>query len=76
MKNIDGLNLVVFDSSGAISGLDFPKEQLVEIFRPFFYYSYIVNYDIRGTHKVLQYKKILYYKLLLLFLIRSCQVSH
>jgi hypothetical protein len=42
---------------------EFPKEQLVEIFRPFFYYSYIVNYDIRGTHKVSQYKRILYYKL-------------
>jgi len=42
---------------------EFPKEQLVEIFRPFLYYSYIVNYDIRGTHKVSQYKRILYYKL-------------
>ena len=41
----------------------FPKEQLVEIFRPFLYYNYIVNYDIRGTHKLVQYKKILYHKL-------------
>ena len=41
----------------------FPKEQLVEIFRPFLYYNYIVNYDIRGTHKLAQYKKILYHKL-------------
>lgn len=41
----------------------FPKEQLVEIFRPFLYYYYIVNYDIRGTHKLIQYKKILHYKL-------------
>ena len=36
----------------------FPKEQLVEIFRPFLYYNYIVNYDIRGTHKLAQYKQI------------------
>lgn len=42
---------------------NFPKEQLVEIFRPFLYYYYIVNYDIRGTHKLIQYKKILHYKL-------------
>ena len=42
---------------------EFPKEQLVEIFRPFLYYYYIVNYDIRGTHKLIQYKKILHYKL-------------
>lgn len=41
----------------------FPKEQLVEIFRPFLYYYYIVNYDIRGTHKLSKYKRILHYKL-------------
>jgi predicted metallopeptidase len=42
---------------------DFPKEELVEIFRPFLYYSYIVNYDIRGMHKLSQYKRILHHKL-------------
>jgi len=42
---------------------DFPKEQLVEIFRPFLYYYYIINYDMRGTHKLSRYKKILYLKL-------------
>jgi predicted metallopeptidase len=42
---------------------EFPKEQLVEIFRPFLYYSYIVNYDIRGMHKLAQYKRILHHKL-------------
>jgi len=42
---------------------EFPKEQLVEIFRPFLYYYYIVNYDIRGTHKLSKYKRILHYKL-------------
>jgi predicted metallopeptidase len=41
----------------------FPKEQLVEIFRPFLYLYYIVNYDIRGTHKLSKYKRILHYKL-------------
>ena len=42
---------------------EFPKEQLVEIFRPFLYYSYIVNYDIRGMHKLAQWKSILHHKL-------------
>ena len=42
---------------------EFPKEHLVEIFRPFLYYYYIVNYDIRGMHKLAQYKNILHHKL-------------
>ena len=42
---------------------DFPKELLVEIFRPFLYYYYIINYDIKGTHKISKYRKILYLKL-------------
>jgi hypothetical protein len=42
---------------------EFPKEQLVEIFRPFLYYYYIVNYDIRGMHKLVQWKSILHHKL-------------
>jgi predicted metallopeptidase len=42
---------------------NFPKELLVEIFRPFLYYYYIVNYDIQGTHKINKYKTILYLKL-------------
>ena len=41
----------------------FPKELLVEIFRPFLYYYYIVNYDIQGTHKINKFKTILYLKL-------------
>jgi hypothetical protein len=42
---------------------DFPKEQLVEIFRPFLYYYCIVNYDIRGIHKISKYRKVLYLKM-------------
>jgi hypothetical protein len=42
---------------------DFPKELLVDIFRPFLFYYYIVNYDIKGTDKVYNYKLVLNYKL-------------
>ena len=42
---------------------DFPKEELVEIFRPFLYYYCIINYDIRGMHKISKYRKILYLKM-------------
>ena len=42
---------------------NFSKELLVEIFRPFLYYYYIVNYDIQGTHKINKFKTILYLKL-------------
>lgn len=42
---------------------DFPKEKLVEIFRPFLYYYFIYNYDIQGTNKVYNSEIILYNKL-------------
>ena len=42
---------------------DFPKELLVEIFKPFLYYYYIVNYDIQGTQRISNYKHVLYIKL-------------
>jgi hypothetical protein len=42
---------------------DFPKETLVDIFRPFLFYYYIHNYDIKGTSKIYNYKQILYFKL-------------
>ena len=42
---------------------DFPKDVLVNIFRPFLYYYYIVNYDIKGTSKIYNYKRILHDKL-------------
>jgi hypothetical protein len=42
---------------------DFSKEILVNIFRPFLYYYFISLYDIKGTHKVSNYKQILYLKL-------------
>jgi hypothetical protein len=41
----------------------FPKNVLVDIFRPFLYYYYIIQYDIRGTTKIYQYKNVLHYKL-------------
>lgn len=42
---------------------DFPKETLVDIFRPFLFYYYIYNYDIKGTSKIYNYKRILHIKL-------------
>ena len=42
---------------------DFPKDILVEIFRPFLFYFYIINYDIKNTSKIYNYKDILYIKL-------------
>lgn len=42
---------------------DFPKETLVSIFRPFLFYYYIYNYDIKGTSKIYNYKQILHFKL-------------
>jgi hypothetical protein len=42
---------------------NFPKDLLVKIFRPFLYYYYIINYDIKGTNKIQQYKIILNKKL-------------
>jgi hypothetical protein len=42
---------------------EFPKELLVNIFRPFLFYYYIIHYDIKGTNKVYNYKEILYIKL-------------
>jgi hypothetical protein len=42
---------------------DFPKDVLVNIFRPFLYYYYTINYDIKGTHKIYKYKIILNKKL-------------
>ena len=42
---------------------DFPKDKLVDIFRPFLYYYYIYNYDIKGSTKIYSYKLILNQKL-------------
>jgi hypothetical protein len=42
---------------------DFPKDKLVEIFRPFLFYYYISIFDIKGTSKVYVYKQILNIKL-------------
>jgi len=42
---------------------DFPKDILVEIFRPFLFYFYIINYDLKNTSKFYNYKQILYIKL-------------
>jgi hypothetical protein len=42
---------------------EFPKDKLVEIFRPFLYYYYIYNYDIKGTSKIYSFKTFLNQKL-------------
>ena len=43
--------------------VDFPKDLLLDIFKPFLYYYFIVNYDIQGTHRTSVFKRILYIKL-------------
>lgn len=42
---------------------NFPKDLLVDIFRPFLFHDYISNYYIKGTAKVLHSKHILFEKL-------------
>lgn len=42
---------------------DFPKETLVNIFRPFLFYYYIIKFDIKGTNKIYNYNNLLYIKL-------------
>ena len=42
---------------------DFPKDVLVDIFRPYLFYYYIIQYSIKGTEKIHKYKTQLYIKL-------------
>jgi hypothetical protein len=42
---------------------EFPLKTLTDIFKPFLYYFYIINYDIQGTQKIDNYKRVLYIKL-------------
>jgi hypothetical protein len=42
---------------------NFPKSLLVDIFRPFLFHYYIINYYIKNTTKIYNSKKILYLKL-------------
>jgi hypothetical protein len=42
---------------------EFPKDLLVNIFRPYLFYYYIVNFSIKGTEKIHKYKNQLYIKL-------------
>jgi hypothetical protein len=56
LKNNKYTNLLHIDK-------EFPKDKLVEIFRPFLYYYYIYNFDIQGSSKIHSYKLILYQKL-------------
>ena len=41
----------------------FPKDILVDIFRPFLYYDYIASYYIKGTTQIYYSKNLLYIKL-------------
>jgi hypothetical protein len=45
----------------------FPKDILVEIFRPFLYYFCIIRYDIRGTEKIQKYRGIFEYKMFVFY---------
>jgi hypothetical protein len=42
---------------------DFPKDMLVNIFRPYLFYYYVINYSIKGTEKIHKYKNQLHIKL-------------
>lgn len=42
---------------------DFPKDKLVDIFRPFLFYFFIINYYIENTTKIEKFEKILNIKL-------------
>lgn len=38
---------------------EFPKDMLVNIFRPYLFYYYIIHYSIKGTEKINKYKNLL-----------------
>jgi hypothetical protein len=42
---------------------EFPKDILVDIFRPFLFYYYVIHYNIKGTEKINNYKIQLHIKL-------------
>jgi len=42
---------------------DFPKDLLVDIFRPFLFHYFIINYGFKQTSKFDNYQQILFYKL-------------
>ena len=41
----------------------FPKELLVNIFKPYLFYYYVIHYNIKGTEKIYKYKNQLHIKL-------------
>ncbi len=42
---------------------EFPKDILVDVFKPYMFYYYMIMYGIKGTEKINLYKNILYKKL-------------
>jgi len=42
---------------------EFPKDVLVDIFRPYLFYFYAIHYNIKGTEKIHKYKLMLHIKL-------------
>lgn len=42
---------------------EFPKDLLVNTFRPYLYYYYIIHYSIKGTEKIQKYRNKLHIKL-------------
>ena len=42
---------------------DFSKDLLVDIFKPYLFYYFMISYGIKGTEKIFIYKKVLYEKL-------------
>jgi hypothetical protein len=48
------------DVKTLLNAKDFPKDILVDIFRPFLFYFFIINYDIKNTSKIYKYKQIFF----------------
>ena len=52
-----------YHTNNLIIHADFPKELLVDIFRPYLFYYYVIHYNIKGTEKINTYKIHLHIKL-------------
>jgi hypothetical protein len=57
LQNNDYTNKLIIHS-------EFPKDLLVNIFRPYLYYYYIIHFSIKGTEKIYKYKNKLHIKFL------------
>jgi hypothetical protein len=52
-----------YHTNKLIIHIEFPKDMLVDIFRPYLFYFYVVHYSIKGIEKIDKYKNMLHIKL-------------